>query len=138
MSAISTTTPIIVGTSRGPCIVGTKITVYAILDYLNSGLGLDAIKENFRLSDEQLRAALEYIEMRRAEVERDYAEIVRRSNERREMYEQAYRARTPFAPDVPLAEKTALMRRDLADKRNAKLLHNDDQDTARPQSRMSG
>lgn len=134
MSVISTT-PAIVETSRGPCIAGTRITVYAILDYLHNGLGLDAVKENFRLSDEQLGASLEYIEQHRAELERDYAEIVRRSNGRREFYEQAYRARSPFGPELPLAEKSRLMRRDLSNKRPAKLQPNGNQDPARPQSR---
>lgn len=134
MSLISTATPIIVETSRGPSIAGTRITVYAVLDYFTSGFGLDAVKENFRLSDEQLSAVTEYIELHRAEVERDYTEIVRRSNERRKAYEQAYRARAVFAPDLPLAEKAERMRRALADRREAEPQHDDDQNPARPQS----
>ncbi len=134
MSLISTTTPIIVETSRGPSVAGTRITVYAVVDYLKSGFSPDAIRENLRLSHEQLSAVTEYIELHCAEVERDYAEIVCRSNERREAYEQAYRARARFAPELPLAEKAERMRRALAARGEGEPQHDDDQNPARPQS----
>ncbi len=46
MSDKSTITPLVVETSRGPCITGTRITLYAIMDYLKSGLSHDVIKED--------------------------------------------------------------------------------------------
>jgi len=113
MSGRLTTTPLIVETSRGPCITGTRITLYAIMDYLKSGLSHDVIKEDFLLSDEQLHAALQYLVAHREELERQYAEIVRCSEERREHYERLYRARTKLPPHLSSAEKAALMRQQL-------------------------
>jgi uncharacterized protein (DUF433 family) len=112
MSIISTTTPMIVETSRGPCIAGRRITVYVILDHLQSGLDREFIKEHLFLSDEQLDTAIAYIEAHREAVERDYAEIRCRSDERREHYEQLYRERSRFDPNLPLDQRVALMRRD--------------------------
>ena len=114
MSGRLTTTPLIVETSRGPCITGTRITLYAIMDYLKSGLSHDVIKQDFLLSDEQLHAALQYLVVHREELEHHYAEIVRRSEERRAHYEQLYRARTKLPPHLSSAEKAALMRQELA------------------------
>ena len=114
MSGKLTTTPLVVETSRGPCIAGTRTTLYAIMDYLKSDLSHDVIKQDFLLSDEQLHAALQYLVAHREELEHHYAEIVRRSEERRVHYEQLYRARTKFPPHLSGAEKTALMRQELA------------------------
>jgi uncharacterized protein (DUF433 family) len=116
MSGQSTTTPLIVETSRGPCIAGTRITIYAIMDYLKSGLSHDLIKQNFLLSDEQLHAVLQYLAAHREELEDRYTEIVQRSEERRAHYERLYRARTKFPSHISSAEKAALMRQDLVKK----------------------
>ena len=114
MSGRLITTPLIIETSRGPCITGTRITLYAIMDYLKSGLSHDVIKQDFLLSDEQLHAALQYLVAHREELEYHYAEIVRRSEERRAHYEQLYRARTKLPPHLSNAEKATLMRQELA------------------------
>ena len=113
MSGRLTTTPLVVETSRGPCITGTRITLYAIMDYLKSGLSHDVIKQDFLLSDEQLHAALQYLVVHREELEHHYAEIVRRSEERRAHYEQLYRACTKLPPHLSSAEKAALMCQEL-------------------------
>jgi uncharacterized protein (DUF433 family) len=77
MSDKSTTTPLVVETSRGPCIAGTRITLYAIMDYLKSGLSHAVIQQDFLLSDEQLRAVLQYLAAHREELEYQYAEAAR-------------------------------------------------------------
>jgi uncharacterized protein (DUF433 family) len=104
----------IVETGRGPSIAGRRITVYIILDHLQSGVDREFIKEHLVLSDEELDAAIEYIEAHRDAIERDYAEIRRRSDERREHYEQLYRERSRLDPNLPLQQRVALMRRDLS------------------------
>lgn len=109
-----TAIPLIVETSRGPCIAGTRITIYAIMDYLKSGLSQELIKQDLLLSDEQLTEALQYLAAHQAELEHDYAEIVQRAEERRRAYEQRYRARMKFPSHLSSAEKAKLMRQDLA------------------------
>ncbi len=113
MSTLSTPTPSIVETSRGPSVAGTRITIYAIMDYLKGGLSRELIKQDLLLSDEQLNEALQYLAADQQELEHDYTEVVRRSLERRNVYEQVYRSRTKFPPNLSSAEKAELMRQDL-------------------------
>ena len=129
MSNVSTTTPLIVETSRGPCIAGRRTTIYVILEHFKSGLDREFIKQHLLLSDEQLDAALEYIEQHRGEVERDYAEIVRRSEENRERYETLYRERSRYA-SLPVEERVAQMRRDLINQQTAAPPADDSQNPA--------
>lgn len=129
MSQVSTTTPLIVETNRGPCIAGKRTTIYVILEHLRSRLERELIKEHLSLSDEQLDAALEYIEQHRDEVERDYAEIVRRSEKNREHYEKLYRERSRYA-NLPVEERAAQMRRDLIHKQTAAPPDDDSQNPA--------
>ena len=129
MSNVSTTTPLIVESSRGPCIAGRRTTIYVILEHFKSGLDREFIKQHLLLSDEQLDAALEYIEQHRGEVERDYAEIVRRSEENRERYETLYRERSRYA-SLPVEERVAQMRRDLINQQTAAPPADDSQNPA--------
>lgn len=47
--------------SGKPCFVGTRITVYDVLDYLASGMDSDAICQDFPdLRPEHIRAALQF------------------------------------------------------------------------------
>lgn len=64
---------------RGPEIEGTRITVFAILDYLLLAWPPDQIATSFRLSSEQVRAAIDYINEHTIEVLRDYIKIVERA-----------------------------------------------------------
>ena len=130
MSSITTATPLIVETSRGPCIAGRRTTVYVILDHLNNGCDREFIKEHLLLSDEQLDAAIEYIALHRQEVERDYADILRRSEERRKYYEKLYRERSPYDPSLPAEERVARMRRNRTSKQKPGSSHNDHQNPA--------
>jgi len=126
-----TTTPsLIVETRRGPCIAGRRTTIYVILDHLNSGCDREFIKERLLLSDEQLDAAIEYIDLHRKEVERDYAEILRCSEERQERYEKLYQERSPYDPNLPIEERVALLRRDLTSKKKPAALRDDHQNPA--------
>jgi uncharacterized protein (DUF433 family) len=115
---------LIVETSRGPSIAGRGITVFAIMDYLKAGLDRELIKQSFLISDEQLDAALQYIADHREEVEREYEEIVRYSEELRARYEPISRACSPFPPDMPWAEKDELLRQELARKQQNQLSQN--------------
>jgi len=64
---------------RGPEIKGTRITVFAILDYLLLAWQPDQIAASFRLSSEQVRAAIDYINEHTLEVLRDYVKILERA-----------------------------------------------------------
>ena len=81
------------------------------------------------MSDQQLDAAIEYLQRHREEVERDYAQILRLSEERRQKYDKLYRERSPYDPNLPVEERIARMRRDLAERKNP-TLHDDHQNPA--------
>lgn len=68
----------IIDRGRGPEIEGTRITVYAILDYLKHGWHHDYIAALLRLSSDQVRAAAKYIEDHREEVMANYERILER------------------------------------------------------------
>lgn len=51
--------------SGKPCFVGTRITVYDVLEYLASGLAADEIVADFpELTVDHVRAALEFAALR--------------------------------------------------------------------------
>jgi uncharacterized protein (DUF433 family) len=112
MTNQSTALPLIVESSRGPSVAGRRTTVYVILEHLKGGLDKEFIKEHLSLSDEQLDAALDYIEQHRDEVEREYMEIVRLSEENRAYYETLYLKRSRFA-GLSVEERAEKMRQDL-------------------------
>jgi uncharacterized protein (DUF433 family) len=130
MSDSTTASPLIVETDRGPCIAGRRTTIYVILDHLNSGCDREFIKEHLLLSDQQLDAAIAYLQRHREEVERDYAHILRLSEERRQRYDKLYRERAPYDPNLSVEERVERMRRDLAEKKKTVSLHDDHQNPA--------
>ncbi len=69
----------IIDRGRGPEIVGTRITVYAVLDYHRLGWHPCTIAATLGLSSEQVEAALRYITEHRDEVEAVYRRICERA-----------------------------------------------------------
>ena len=69
---------VIVDRGRGPEIVGTRITVYDVLDYHQHGWHRDRIAALFRLSSRDIQAAIDYIEAHEADVMADYNRILQR------------------------------------------------------------
>jgi uncharacterized protein (DUF433 family) len=68
----------IIDRGRGPELEGTRVTVYRIMDYVRAGDPPFQIAEELDLSEEQVRAALEYINAHRDEVEVEYEAILKR------------------------------------------------------------
>lgn len=68
----------IIDRGRGPEIAGTRITVYDIMDYYTHGRHENVIAAILRLSTEQVRVAIRYIEEHREEVEANYQRILDR------------------------------------------------------------
>jgi uncharacterized protein (DUF433 family) len=66
---------------RGPEIVGTRITVYDVFPYLQTGtLDRAQIAELFRITDEQLAAAIDCIDAHREEVLTEHCRIETRND----------------------------------------------------------
>jgi uncharacterized protein (DUF433 family) len=62
----------IINRGRGPEIAGTRITIYNVMDYRKHGWHRDRIAAQFLLSSDQIQAALDYIDVHKEEVEREY------------------------------------------------------------------
>jgi len=60
---------VIIDRGRGPEIAGTRITVYDIFDHLEGNISPQEIALIFRLSQEQVGAAIAYIEEHKEDVE---------------------------------------------------------------------
>jgi uncharacterized protein (DUF433 family) len=110
---------LIVESPRGPSIAGTRTTVFSIMDSLKSGSSREVIKDLFLISEEQLEAVLEYIAAHREEVEREYAEIVRRSTERRDLYEEVFLSHSSIPPKAPVEEQRRILRRKLIERQRS-------------------
>lgn len=69
----------IIDRGRGPEIKGTRITVYAVLDYMIEGWHCERIASLFQLHPEEAQAAIDYVREHTLEVLREYVKILERS-----------------------------------------------------------
>ena len=81
----------IIRTERGLTIAGTRITLYDVMDYVTAQYPPKFIRGLFNLTDEQISAALTYIETNRAEVETEYQIVLKDAEELRQYYEDRNR-----------------------------------------------
>ncbi|HZW29790.1 MAG TPA: DUF433 domain-containing protein [Isosphaeraceae bacterium] len=84
----------IIDRGRGPELDGTRITVYCIMDYVRAGDPPARIAEDLDLNEEQVQAALEYINAHRDEVEAQYEAILKRVSQPNPDWVEAGAART--------------------------------------------
>src|ERR671933_1192673 len=78
-------------TERGLTISGTRLTLYDIMDYVKAQYPSKFIRALFNLTDEQINAALSYIEANRAEVEAEYQTVLQEAEEIRQYWEERNR-----------------------------------------------
>lgn len=83
----------IIRTERGLTISGTRITLYDVMDYVKAQYPAKFIQGLFELTDEQINAALSYIEINRDVVEAEYAQVVRETEELQTYYASQNRDR---------------------------------------------
>ncbi|NES24740.1 MAG: DUF433 domain-containing protein [Symploca sp. SIO3E6] len=94
----------IIRTERGLTISGTRITLYDVMDYLTEQYPPKFIRAMLSLTDEQVKAALSYIEAHRTEVEAEYQTVLKDTEELRQYYDKqnseliAYIAAKPPKP----------------------------------------
>ena len=78
----------IIRTERGLTILGTRITLYDVMDYLTAQYPIPFIHDLFDLSEKQISAALAYIEANPIEVEAEYQKVPQDTEELRLYYEE--------------------------------------------------
>ncbi len=107
MTSASNGQAAIIRTDRGLTISGTRITIYDVMDYVTAQYPTQFIRGLFNLTDEQINAALAYIEANRAEVETEYQIVLKEAEELRQYYEERNRdliARLAKKPPKPGTE----------------------------------
>ena len=93
--------PAIIRTERGLTIAGTRITLYDVMDYVIGQYPPKFIQGLFDLTEEQLKAALAYIEANRSEVEAEYQQVIRETEELWQYYEEQNRERIARISTLP-------------------------------------
>ena len=104
MTPASNGQPGIIRTERGLTIAGTRITLYDVMDYVSGQYPPKFIRGMLNLTDEQVNAALSYIEANRAEVEAEYQIVLQEAEEIRQYWEERNRehfARIAAMPPKP-------------------------------------
>jgi uncharacterized protein (DUF433 family) len=91
----------VIRTERGLAIAGTRITLYDVMDYVTAQYPPKFIQGLFDLTEEQIRAALTYIETHRAEVGAEYEQVLEEAEELRKYYEEQNRERVAHSAAKP-------------------------------------
>jgi uncharacterized protein (DUF433 family) len=82
---------LIIRTERGLTIAGTRITLYDVMDYVTAQYPPKFVQGLFELTEEQMNAALDYIEANRTVVETEYQMVLKEAEELRHYYEEKNR-----------------------------------------------
>ncbi len=108
MTLISEQPVTIARTERGLTIVGTRITVYDILDYLHADYPPHFIRDSLGLTDSQLTDALNYVYEHQDSVNAEYEAILKESEEIRQYWELHNRDRfAEIATQEPIGYEAA-------------------------------
>lgn len=108
MISQSNTKVAIIRTERGLTISGSRITLYGVMDYVKAQYPAKFIQGQFELTDEQINAALSYIEINRDAVEVEYAQVDRETEELQVYYADQNRDRlTSTAAKVKTGNEAA-------------------------------
>ncbi len=108
--------PTVIRTGRGLTVAGTRITLYAIMDFIKEDYPPKLIRYKFNLTEQQMADVLAYIEEHREEVEAEYQQVVAEGEERRREWEKQRREiLASIPPDRPMSPKEALIRAKLAE-----------------------
>lgn len=107
MTSYSNGQAAIIRTERGLTISGTRITLYDVMDYVTEQYPPKFIRAMLTLTDDQVNAALSYINAHRAEVEAEYQAVLKEAEELRQYYEEQNRdliAHIAAKPPIPGTE----------------------------------
>lgn len=101
MTPVSNGQSAIIRTERGLTIAGTRITVYDVMDHLAAGWTPKLIRNWLPLTEEQLNAALSYIDANRTKVEAEYQTVLQETQEIQKYWEDKNRERLAQIAKMP-------------------------------------
>jgi uncharacterized protein (DUF433 family) len=93
MTPVSDKQATIVRTERGLTISGTRLTLYDVMDFLKAEYSPKLIRNRFNLTDDQINAALSYIEANHVQMETEYQQVLQTRAEIRSYWEERNRER---------------------------------------------
>ncbi len=108
MKKITTIPNVVIRTSRGLTIAGTRITLYTIMDHLKAEWPPHLIQGWFGLTNLQIQGVLDYIEAHQEEVQVEYQQVLREAKETERYwreYNREHFARVAALPPKPGQEK---------------------------------
>jgi uncharacterized protein (DUF433 family) len=108
---------IVMRSDTGPAIVGTRISVYDIMDYLHEDWPPKLIRDWLGLTDVQIGSAITYIQEHKEQLEREYRELELEAEENRRYWEEFARNR-PMPPPITDSPERAALRAKLAEFRS--------------------
>ncbi|MGH9852977.1 MAG: DUF433 domain-containing protein [Blastocatellia bacterium] len=107
--------PTVIRTGRGLTVAGTRITLYAIMDFIKEDYPPKLIRYKFNLTEQQMADVLAYIEEHREEVEAEYQQVVKDAEELRRYHEEKLREHLAAKPPKPPKPEEAAIRAKLAE-----------------------
>ncbi|WP_129677215.1 DUF433 domain-containing protein [Candidatus Chloroploca sp. Khr17] len=110
MEALSNGQSTVVRTSRGLSIAGTRITLYALLDYLHADWPPKLVQDWFNLTDQQMSDILTYLAAHRDEVEAEYQQVLRQADVNRQYWEARNHEREPSRAPTPASPEQEALR----------------------------
>lgn len=120
MNETITTSEMVVRTSRGLTVVGTRITLYSIMDCVKADWPPKLIRDLFDLTDEQMAGVLAYIEAHEDEVEAEYQMVLQQAEKNQQYWTEFNREHLEKVAAMPYYPERAEIWQKLKD-RQAKL-----------------
>ena len=93
--------PTVIRTGRGLTVAGTRITLYAIMDYVKDGWPFHLIRDWLHLTDRQMQEVMAYIDTHREEVEAEYQLVLKQAEEHKRYWEAYHREHFTSGEDMP-------------------------------------
>jgi uncharacterized protein (DUF433 family) len=100
----------VVRTSRGLSIAGTRITLYALLDYLHADWPPKLVQDWFNLTDQQMADVLTYLAEHRDAVEHEYQQVLQQADANRQYWEARNRERVARRSSTPASPEQEALR----------------------------
>lgn len=101
---------IIIETGRGPSISGRRITLYDVMEYLKDDWHPKHIANWLGLTPEEIEGALAYLKEHEAEMEEQYAVVLKNAEEERRYWEERNKERDTWPVGPPAHAGIAIAR----------------------------
>jgi division protein CdvB (Snf7/Vps24/ESCRT-III family) len=81
----------VIRTEKGLTVKGSRLTLYYIMDEMKENNSLKNVRDIYELTDEEMLDILDYIHLHHNEVEAEYSEVVKSSEQNRKYGEEKNR-----------------------------------------------